>query len=332
MSIKLIPPRTEAGQTSYYGRGTYLGKFVNRSTKTDRPALARKVIRQWEIDIERGRFGKKEAPTFMSAAVAYMKAGGDRRPVGKLMEYFGSKPLDDIEQEAVDVAAIELFPAHSAATRNREVYTPVSAILKHAGVDFKFRRPKGSRGRELTGWLWPEEAERLFDAGRSIDREFGALLVFLCYTGCRLSEALKLKCDDLRLADGEALIRQTKNGDPRRVFLPPVIVAELGNHPRGCERTGERVFRYAKSGRLYALLEKAADNANVTLPEREAFHILRHTFATWMRRYGGADTKGLIATGAWRSEQSASRYAHTVVTEEARRAVLLPVGKAAKSG
>jgi hypothetical protein len=49
-----------------------------------------------------------------------------------------------------------------------------------------------------------------------------------------------------------------------------------------------------------------------------------------MRRYGGRDTKGLVGTGRWKSEQSASRYAHVVPGEDAMKATLLPVaGKAA---
>lgn len=334
MPIKLIPP-DPSRSAYYYGRGTHLGEFVNRSTRAVRAKLAKSIIKAWEREIENRIVSGTPAATrvsttFTDAANSYMKAGGDRRPIGNLIAYFEHNTVDEITQTVLDEAALTMFPDHSAATRNREVYTPVSAVLKHAGVKTIFRRPKGARGRELSGWLWPEEAERLFTAARDIDAEFGALLVFLCYTGCRLSEALKLTCDELRLADAEALIRQTKNGDPRRVFLPPVIVAELGNHPRGLERKGERVFRYAKSGRLYTMLDDAATAAQVKMPDRQAFHLLRHTYASWMRRFAGADTQSLIATGAWRSAQSASRYAHSVVSEEARLAALLPTATTLK--
>jgi hypothetical protein len=54
------------------------------------------------------------------------------------------------------------------------------------------------------------------------------------------------------------------------------------------------------------------------------FHTFCHTYATWMRRYAGRDTKGLVGTGRWRSEQSASRYAHVVPTEDAKASALLP--------
>ena len=47
-----------------------------------------------------------------------------------------------------------------------------------------------------------------------------------------------------------------------------------------------------------------------------------------MRRYSGLDTKGLVGTGRWRDEQSASRYQRIVVSEESARAELLPIPKA----
>ena len=43
-----------------------------------------------------------------------------------------------------------------------------------------------------------------------------------------------------------------------------------------------------------------------------------------MRRYGGLDTKGLVATRNWRDERSASRYAHAVMSEEWSRVDRLP--------
>lgn len=53
------------------------------------------------------------------------------------------------------------------------------------------------------------------------------------------------------------------------------------------------------------------------------FHSFRHTWATWMRQ-AGTDTKGLVATGNWRSERSANRYAHAVARDEWDRVHKLP--------
>lgn len=54
------------------------------------------------------------------------------------------------------------------------------------------------------------------------------------------------------------------------------------------------------------------------------FHTFRHTWATWMRRYAGADLQGLVATGNWRDPRSAARYAHVVAREEWGRVESLP--------
>lgn len=328
MPIKPIPPR--AGFSPYwYGRGTHLGQFINRSTKAGTRALAVKVIRQWEQDIERGVFSKAGRPTFDSAALSYMQAGGERQFLLKLIDHFETKPLDEIDQAAIDGAAVTLYPNASNATRNRQVYTPVSAVLRHAGVRLDLRRPKGAQGQALMGWLPEDKAFPLLEEAFKLDAEFGIYLIVLLYTGCRLSEPLKVRCEDLNLQAAEMFVGTTKNGEPRRVFLPATAITALANHPRGLERGDERLFRFTKSGKLYELLRQAAKNAGVGLPPRQKFHIFRHTFATWLRRHAGADVDTLLATGAWKSRASAQRYMHVVVSEEAQLANLLPAPKKA---
>ena len=326
MPIKLLPPK---GRSPYYSvRGTYLGVYVNRSTKAGKRAVAAQVLKQIERDIERGQFSVKGEPTFASAATSYMNAGGERKYLRKLLEHFGDKPLKEIDQAEIDAAAASLYPGGTSATRNRSVYTPASAVLRHAGIKSLLRRPKGSSGSRATSWLWPEQAEAVFAEAEKLDKEFAALLITLCYTGMRLSEALNLTWDNVRLADGYAFIPDTKNGDPRPVFLPPVAVAAMGN----LENTGHDgpAFGFSKGGHLYSLLRVAAFKAGVDLPERSAFHIFRHTYATWMRRYAGADSASLIATGAWKDRKSVDRYTHTIVSEESKRAALLPTPKVRK--
>jgi integrase len=322
MPLKLIPPRQ--GKSPHWTvRGTYLGRSVNRSTKTRKRAVAVKVLKAIERDIESGRFSQPGEPTFAHAALAYMKAGGERTYIGKLLEHFGDEPASRIDQSAIDAAAAILFPRAGPATRNRCVYTPISAILRQSGQRLDLRRPKGAGGNRATAWLWPEQAEAIFAEAEKLSPAFAALLVTLCYTGMRLSEALGLTWNDVRLADGYAYVPDTKNGEPRAIFLPPVAVAAMADLP-GQRDNRSRCFPYAKGGHLYSLLRVAAIKAGVDLPDRSAFHIMRHTYATWMRRYAGADSQALIATGAWKDRKSVDRYTHTVVSEEAKRAALLP--------
>lgn len=321
MPLKLVPPR--AGKTPYWSvRGTHLGIYVDRSTKLTVRAKAKRLRDKWAGEIEAGIFARPGEATFLSAAVAYMKAGGETRFMKPLLEHFKERALSSIDQGAIDDAALQLYPDATPATRNRHVYTVVSAILKHAGIDHKLKRPKGAQGETRTAWLWPEQAFRLFKEADKIDGEFGVFLRLLCYTGMRLSEALNLRWDDVRLDEGFAFLPQTKSGDPRAVFLPPhvgMLLQGLLHAP------ANRVFRFNKNGRLYLLLEQARRNSSLPDSVVVTFHTFRHTWATWMRRYAGLDTQGLVATGAWRDRKSAARYEHAVVSEESMKAALLPV-------
>lgn len=341
MPITLVPPRP--GKTPYYsGRGRHLGVYFDRSTKARKRALAVKVIRQWERDIERGQFVAPGEPTFASAAVAYMNAGGQRRPLAPLLRHFGEKALKTIDQAAIDEAAVALFPHGTAATRNREIYTPVSAVLKRAGFNFKIRRPKGWRGRIVRRWLWPDQAWRVITAAYELDPELGLLCVMLLFGGLRISEQLAMRADEVRLDEAFAFVPDSKNGEPQPMHLTESMVAALRGHPRGLGRPGERLFRFHKGGGLdFKLIQACAVASGLPLPRRVkrgsrwpklppyefdwvTWHTFRRTYATWMRRYGDLDDKDLVDTNRWKTIESASRYAQTVVREAARKADLLP--------
>jgi integrase len=153
---------------------------------------------------------------------------------------------------------------------------------------------------------------------------FGALVTFLLYCGPRLSEALHLEWADL--TRGAAFLRRTKNGSPTPLHLPPIVVAALAN----IKADNGRVFQLSKSGRLYALMAQAEKASGVHLPEGIAFHILRHSHATWRRRETGADTTALVGTGLWRSREAAGVYEHLDASEEAKKSDLLPTPTRAK--
>lgn len=323
MPLKLIPPRE--GKSPFYSvRGTHLGRYVDRSTKCTDRATANKVLQKWKREIERGEFAEKGEPTFADAALRYIHSGGDTRFLKRIIDHLGPGVLlREVDQERIDQMSREIYPTATPATRNRQVYTPVSAVLKYVGVEAPMKRPKGSAGQARVQWLWPEEAEKLFEEAAKIDREFAAFLILLTYTGLRLSEGLSLEVRDLRLDEGFVYLPHSKNEEPRAVFLPPFVVATLSSHPRGLDRPG-RIFRFTKSGRLYKLLRIAKEKAGFPW---FGFHHCCHTYATWMRRYGGLDERGLVGTGRWKDQKSVARYAHVVTTEEAQKANMLPTPK-----
>lgn len=323
--LKLYPPAPPK-HTSWRIRGAYLGVTVDRSARTGEKRVALKALAEIKDDIERGAFAGKAVATFASAATLYMKAGGEKRFLTPLLVHFGETPLTSIDQQAVAEAAVTLYPNATPATRNRQVFTPVSAILKAGGATTALRRPKGARGEIRLHWLRPEEAFALLAAAEKRNPRYAALLTLLLYTGCRLNEALNLTPADLQLCEAFAFVRRTKNGLPRAVHLPPVVVAALAN----IDLTS-RVF-WTKTGRLYTWLNKVAQEAGVIIPDGIAYHIFRHTYGAWMRRYQKMDTTGLVATGAWKSRVAAAVYEHADVTEEARKADNLPTPIRERSG
>jgi hypothetical protein len=104
----------------FFHAGTYFGVHINRSSGARTRALAEKVRKKLERDIESGVLANENATGFAAAAAAYMKAGGDNRFLLPLIDHFTNTPLDKIDQVAIDNAAAEIYPEASAATRNRQ--------------------------------------------------------------------------------------------------------------------------------------------------------------------------------------------------------------------
>jgi integrase len=342
MSLKLIAPR-RGKSPNWTVRGTYLGVYVDKTCGTHERPVARTILANLKRKIERGEYpppepsAQPEAPTFLTAAVSYLEAGRSPRYVARLVRHFGETPLVTIDQAAIDAAAVALHPNATPATRNTCVYTKTVAILRHAGIDIKVKRPKGAKGRVVTDYLMPQDAFTIIASAEEFDAELALLLKFLLYTGVRLGEALALTWDDISLEERSARIRQSKNEDPRELRLRDDLCDALKAHrkPHG------RVFRFQQGGWLKHLLVRAK-LAACGLPaghrprkgERRRlppyrlswvnFHTFRHTWASWMRRYGGADLQALVATGNWRDLRSASRYAHAVARDEWQRVDQLP--------
>lgn len=321
MPLSLVGPRE--GRSKFYRvRGTYLGRYVDRSTETADKAQARRFLKALRDQIERGHLAGPDELTFTAALVSYRKGGGEARFLKPILDHFGPRMLvRDLTQAALDEAAHKLYPLATPATRNRQFYTPVSAVLKHAGIERQIHRPKGADGQRRVRFLSEGEANRLLAAANGIDREFGIFCAWLLYTGLRLSEGLRVACRSVDLSRGLAHVELTKNGQPRTVHLPPTLVSEFATHPRGLERDG-RVFRFTKGSALYGMLHDAKVAAGGL--EWFTFHYFRHTWGAWMRRYGGLDTTGLLATQAWTSRSAAARYEHADVAAEARQADMLP--------
>ena len=127
----------------YYLRGSVRGISVYETTRTSDPEIAERARQAREDDlIEESISGVKATVKFDDAVDSYVTAGGpqeyllrvrktDGAQIGLAVHFRGMK-LKDIGQSELDAAARKLLPKATAATRNRQIYTPFIAVWNHA--------------------------------------------------------------------------------------------------------------------------------------------------------------------------------------------------------
>ena len=89
--------------------------------------------------------------------------------------------------QALDHAAVELYPNVAPITRNGYVYTPMSAVLHRAGVTITIKRPKGYKGNARTLFLLPPDAFAIIRAADALNAD-----TTLTTTAARIEEARAL--------------------------------------------------------------------------------------------------------------------------------------------
>ena len=330
MPLKLVRRK---GAPNLYLRGSIRGQNIFETTGTNDQVAADaiRIKRENEL-LQRSVFGAAATVTFAEAAVSYLEDGaGEARFLGKwdeetgewslLIGHFASTPIANIGQAEIDAASQTLYPTAMAATRKRQVYIPMSAVLRHAARKGWVAPPLLQHPRvkqPATRWSTPERLDKLLP---HCTPKLRRLVIFLTYTGARISEALRVQWEgDVALARRSVILRRTKNGKPRTLHLPDPLLAELEAVPEA-KRTG-KLFAWNARSAVYGPLRRACKRAEVEyLPPHQQG---RHTYATWMRTYAGMDLVGLKEAGGWESLSSVERYAHVVPNESAKAADRLP--------
>ena len=321
------------GSPHWYIRGTVRGSAVDESTGlTDREAAeAARAKREWQLQ-QGSVFGPRAVATFLEAAVSYMEAGGETRFMEPILKEMGRIKLADVDQRMLDTVARRIYSTAASSTLNRQFYTPVSAVLRHGHerglcerrVINRPRQPKG-RIRHIT----LGEADGLIAAASPHLRP---LLVFLLYTGARLSEALYLSWSQVDLSRSHVSFVKTKNGEARGVPLHPRVVNELGNlqHRSGVVFRRPDGLPYAPKGDGGGQIKTAFNGACRRAGIADfSPHDCRHTWATWHYQ-ANRDLPALMRLGGWKSERMVLRYAHVNTAELSASINALPWGKSGK--
>lgn len=313
MPLKVCPPHKNS--KNYRIRGTVRGIRVDESAGTDNRAAAEELRARREaalLDLAiHGRPAEKLRTladiTFAEAFLSYVDApdrsNQEKLRASPLLDHFQETPLGLIDQLSVDAYIRGRFkPGTSAATINREIYTPLTAVMRGVGFIHSFRRPK-VKTPPVT-FLTPEQADRLVAAAAS---HLQPLLTFLLCTGCRMGEAMKLKWEDVDLRNARVRIIESKNGESRGLPLIPEAVAALGNlpHRRGHVFRNNRGDAYApkvgSGGQIKTGWKAACRRAGLcaevieiqpggkprrTMRPLFTPHDLRHTFGSWLTMRG----------------------------------------------
>ena len=312
MAIKMLRPGTRHGNKVWYARISVKGCRVEKSTYTSNARLARRYAE----GIERGMYERHAlggSPRTVAQAIdGYIRFRRPRpRDEGYLMVLraaLGHRECAAITQEDFDACAAVLYPRCSNATRNRGVYTPLQAVLRHSGVHATIKRPKQPRPkhRSLTA------AQRDILIRNAVDPELKALLTLLFYAGPRISEAIALTRDRTDLANALACFETTKTDDEHWRPLHKKVVFALAQLPA---RQDGRFFRWKTRAGPRKLIAALSRQTQIPFSPHRA----RHTFADLMMEKG-ASLRDLMDAGGWSNERSAMRYT-TKRVERARKAV-----------
>lgn len=337
-------------------RGTVRGQSIEETTGTADKETAEAIRIKRENDLlTESVYGKELTVTFAHAALDYLEHGNaDQRFLKQIVDYFGKMLLRDIDQHALDVGAKKLYPKAANSTRNRQFYTPVSAILHHAARKKMCPVPLIERPKQPPGklrWLKPAEAEQLLAA---CPKHLRPLVVFMLYTGARAGEAVWLDWSTVDLDYNRVTFPKTKNGSARSVPLHGRVVQELAALPL---RTGPVFLTHRRrpyespraedksdqsaGSRINTAFRSAVKAAGLgwTVPDDKGKlvwatdvtpHVCRHTWATWHYQ-ANRDFTALQKLGGWKTASMVFRYAHTNPDEHANSINALPWGNSGEN-
>ena len=246
----------------------------------------------------------------------------------KLQPAFGHRELAKITPVHVrswyaDVAARTPGAARSAYRLLKAIFN--TAILDDLIVKNPCRVKGGGTDR-VTDRRIPN-VDQVAALTQSMPEQYRAAVTLAAWGTLRRGEVLGLTRDDLDIhagavrverslhefRDGTLELGPTKNGDPRKVYLPNSLLSALEDHlcrfvgPQGdaplfVGATGERL----RPSNFWVIWETARRRAGLTWVR---FHDLRH-FAATMFATTGASTKEIMSRGGWRSVAMVVRYEH----------------------
>ena len=275
--------------------GTLRGGRYRESTGTDSHPHAEAILakRQSEI-LDRDVFGEKRTAIFAEAVEIYLQNGGEARFVGPLLERWGTWRIAEISASEVVKAAHELYPDRTAATLDRQLYTPLNSILRNAARAEMCELRLIERPRWRRKPVAYASDQWINDFMPHANARLQACVLFMTLTAARVAEACRLLRRDVDLARGKALLGITKNGKPREVALAPILIEALA--PLLEVPPDGRVFGYASRYSVNQAIKRACKRAGIAY--LSSHKVGRHAFAARLLKQG-ASLRLVQVGGGW---------------------------------
>lgn len=296
-----MPNLKKRGDVWHYSF-TVDGKRYRESSETTDRRIAEDIAIKRENEVRRAVVhGEESVLTFAQALALYVQDGKDTRFTLKLLDHFAKWKIKDITGPVIRTAAKTLYPDATAATWNRQVITPMRAIINHAAdakrlpkISVKrFKEERKARPAGSKVWL-----DAFCKAAKKLDMpETAAIARFMFETATRVSEACRLTWENVDLQLGIAFLEKTKT-EPRKVFLTRAMVIDLANI-RSLHET--LVFAAANRSTVKKRFDKVIKEAG--LSRLTSHEIGRHGFATEMIRRNGVDVATTADHGGWKSRR-----------------------------
>lgn len=303
------------------GRRPDSDEYIRQSLGTPDEELAEAKVREIEAAARKRRILGPDAPkpedelTFGACVLLYDAPARDRRYLIPIVKKIGRERVREITPGAVRKLAKEMLPGAATDTWQRQVITPIRAVINNAHElgkcppirikafdrDERIRQDR-ARGRESRipkspgSWPWL----RAFMAVAT-PRD-AALAYFMFRHGARVSASIIMdRRSDMDLSAGRVRLPPTKGHDAIWVTLDPEEVVMIANLP--LPYRGEARFRVfgisgGRSGALYARWKAACQEAGIAYLSPHAAG--RHGFATEMIVRQGVDA-ATAAEGRWSS-------------------------------
>ena len=247
-----------------------------------------------------------------------------------ILPALGTMPIDAVDREHVAELHLGLRETPRAANRALMVLSKMFSLAESWGLNptgsnpcrFVVKYKEGKRERFLTETEYRRVGRALasLEAEQQVTAHAAAALRLLMLTGCRRSEILTLRWDDVDHKSGELRLRHAKTG-ARMVPLTPPAVAVLAGIAR--VRGNPWVFATGKRNRRLTHLSYAwygvRDRAGLA---DVRIHDLRHSFAS--RALALGESLAMIGRLLGHTDAgSTARYAHLARDAEKTSAAMV---------